>query len=253
MCGFPRGGTTLAAEVLKRHPDLSGGFEGGFLLASEPRAFPDFEPFGRMSLKGWKLSRAELESICDVETWAELYERLRVTSAEVRTGTDQTRWLLDKTPRYMPVLGDVMSKAPGVPVLVIVRDPRAVLWSWAKRTKAQSIDAWLGTALEGACARYCEFGRGWRNATGRATAVSIHVVQYEYLCLDPATTAREMFDAVDLEFDVSYLHFRSRWPNVYGESVEENFINEYKKGFTNDTCDRILELTATFPEFRYDP
>lgn len=253
VCGFPRGGTTLATELLRQHPDLSGGFEGGFLLATEPRAFPNLEPFGAMALKGWQLSGEQLESVCDVDTWAELYQGLRLASPLLRKGERLPRWVIDKTPRYMPVLPEVMDKAPGVPIVVMVRDPRAVLWSWAKRASEQSTETWVRNSLESACARYCSFGRGWRNAVRRKGAELISIVHYEHLCVDPFDTARSLFEALSLGFDPSYLSFRSRWPNVYGTAVQRTFVREYEAGFSSETCQRILDQTAGFPEFRYQP
>jgi hypothetical protein len=253
VCGFPRGGTTLAAELLRQHPDLAGGFEGGFLLATHPRAFPSLEPFGAMALKGWQLTGKQLDSVCDVDTWAELYEGLRHASPLVHKGERLPRWVIDKTPRYMPLLPEIMDKTPGVPVLVIVRDPRAVLWSWAKRAKEKSTETWIRNSLDSACARYCSFGRGWRNAVRLKGAESLSLVHYERLCLDPIDTARRLFEALSLEFDPSYLSFRSRWPNVYGAEVQQTFIREYETGFSSQTCQRILDLTAAFPEFRFQP
>lgn len=250
VCGFPRGGTTLATELLRQHPDLAGGFEGGFLLATEPRAFPKLEPFWAMALKGWQLTGKQLESICDVDTWAELYEGLRQASPLLRKGERLPRWVIDKTPRYMPVLAEIMDKAPGVPVVVVVRDPRAVLWSWAKRASDQSTETWIRNSLESACARYCSFGRGWRNAVRVKGAESLRTVHYERLCVDPLATCRSLFEALSLEFDPSYLSFRSRWPNVYGAEVQQTFVREYEKGFSSETCRRILDLTAAFAEFR---
>mgnify|MGYP001826309883 CR=1 FL=1 len=251
VCGFPRGGTTLATELLRQHPDLAGGFEGGFLLATKPRAFPGLEPFGAMALKGWQLTGEQLESVCDVDTWAELYERLRRASPLLAKGGCLPRWLIDKTPRYMSALTEIMTKAPGVPVVVMVRDPRAVLWSWAKRASEQSTEAWIQNSLESACARYCSFGRGWRNAVQLNGAQSLAMIQYERLCLDPLGTARRLFEAVSLEFDPSYLSFQSRWPNVYGSEVQQAFVREYAEGFSSETCQQILDLTAGFAEFRF--
>ena len=41
--------------------------------------------------------------------------------------------LLDKTPRYIYYLDDILRRAPGVPVIVTMKDERSQLESWAKR------------------------------------------------------------------------------------------------------------------------
>jgi hypothetical protein len=55
VCGFPNGGTTLISEILRTHPELDSGFEGGFLLSEQPSKFLDLtqlakECFGEISL-----------------------------------------------------------------------------------------------------------------------------------------------------------------------------------------------------------
>ena len=39
VCGFEHSGTTLVSEILRQHPQLDSGFEGGFLLNNEAKEF----------------------------------------------------------------------------------------------------------------------------------------------------------------------------------------------------------------------
>lgn len=43
--GYERGGTSLIAELLRQHPALDGGFEGGFLLGKKPMAVSEGQEF----------------------------------------------------------------------------------------------------------------------------------------------------------------------------------------------------------------
>jgi hypothetical protein len=42
MAGFEHSGTTMASELLRQHPVLDNGFEGGMLLKASPREFIGF-------------------------------------------------------------------------------------------------------------------------------------------------------------------------------------------------------------------
>src|SRR5688572_28260285 len=73
VCGFEKSGTTLLNEILRRHPDLDSGFEGGFLLGASPRDFRNFQPYYAYFRQTWELSRADMLYICDTDSWGECY------------------------------------------------------------------------------------------------------------------------------------------------------------------------------------
>jgi len=119
ICGYERGGTSLIAELLRQHPDLDGGFEGGFLLGKRPRDFLSISPYRSNVKLGWGITEEELRHACDTDSWQEVYRRLREKAGEIH---DRRVWLFDKTPKYMEALPKVLRKVPGNWTFVIVTD-----------------------------------------------------------------------------------------------------------------------------------
>jgi hypothetical protein len=148
----------------------------------------------------------------------------------------------------MSILDDVLCKAMHVPAIVIVRDPRAVLWSWAKRAEV-SIEQWIGGHLNDACERYVEYGRGWWRAVSGKHASRILLVQYEQLCLDSEKLNRKIFDFIGLDSPNVKGNFQAYFPNVYGRSISTSYLREYEHGFSNRVAREILAKTADFNQF----
>lgn len=253
VCGYERGGTTLVSELLRQHPQLDGGFEGGFLLNNEATEFPATEPYATNLRRGWGLSPAQLEEICQQDTWSAVYAGLRQHAQVLDARRRDSVGLIDKTPAYMQVLADVMKKVPAVPCIVIVRDPRALLWSWAKRANAEgSLKEWMRKAIAPSCKRYVAYGRGLRKAQATDLTARIFVVQYEALCVDPQTWSQRIFDFIGMDYDEGFQEFDPKWPNVYGSSVSRRFLCEYQDGFPAEVCERILRDTRELADFRWE-
>jgi Sulfotransferase family len=247
VCGYERGGTSLIAELLRQHPALDGGFEGGFLLGKKPRDFLSALPYRSNVKAGWGVTEEELRHICDTDSWQELYRRLREKATEL---TDKSVWLFDKTPKYMEVLPGVLRKIPHVPCIVVVRDPRAVLWSWAKRSGLE-VETWRGEQLKPSCKRYVRYGEGWQSAIKAGFAPRIFLIRYEVFCEDPRRWAVEMFHFLGMEFDDSFLEFHPRFPNVYGHTPTGQYIDDYRRHFSDEVCERILALTKRFRDWHW--
>ena len=212
MCGYERGGTSLIAELLRQHPNLDGGFEGGFLLGKKPGDFPSIAPYRSNVKIGWGITEEELQYACAADSWQGVYRRLREKAGELR---DKRVWLFDKTPKYMEILPQVLRKVPDIPCVVVVRDPRAVLWSWAKRSGTDT-ETWIRKELGASCKRYVRYGKGWQAAIKAGPASRILLIQYEAFCEDPAQWAERLFGFLGLDFNDSFLRFHPRFPNVYG-------------------------------------
>ena len=129
ICGYEKSGTTLLNETLRRHPKLDSGFECGFLLGETPRAFHDIQPYRHFFRTEWQLSKTELFHIIDTDDFNECYRRARELSPVI---TDKSVYLFDKTPIYMLHLPKVLDRMPNLPCVVCVRDPRALMLSWAR-------------------------------------------------------------------------------------------------------------------------
>ncbi len=252
ICGYERGGTTLISEILRQYPNLYSGFECGLLLAEKMPEFLSLEPYNSMTKLSWRIKDDELEYVCQANTWLDAYKRLK---EKTRLITKQEGALIfDKTPKYMQKLSQVLAKVPDVPCIVIVRDPRAVLWSWAKRS-GLGVQKWVKEHLDSHCERYLSYANGWKEAVENGLGDQILLIQYESLCISPVDNARKIFEFIGLEFDNSYLHFQEeskKFDNVYNDTVSSSYINEYKDKFSQETCTKILDKTAEFQDWFFN-
>ena len=233
VCGYERDGTTVVSEILRQHPELGSGFEGGFLLCSEPREFISLEPYARSLQISWGVSDESLKYICDTSDWAEVYARLLETSTKV-----DSRLIYDKTPRYMECLADVLGRIENVPVIVIVRDPRSVLYSWAKRSNAP-VEHWVENNLKHAILRYRKYARGFRSALESEHKDRVLRIQYEELCTDPIREAGKIFHFIGMTFDKSYLSFPNPQKSIHKKKIAEEYIYEYKPFINEKACQTI--------------
>lgn len=243
VCGFERGGTTALSEVLRQAPGVEAGFEGGFLLAPEPSAFPAVEPYYGMALRGWDLALEDMEHICAAPGWPEMYRRL---AERFRPG--ESVRVFDKTPRYMEHLPEVLAKVPGVPAVVVVRDPRALFWSWLKRAGDRPSD-WP----QAYPSRYRAYAAGYHAARSAGLGERMLLVRHEDLSLRPEEEARRVFSFLGLEFDPAYVSFSPRFRNVRGEGVTSAFVLEYRDHLTPGECEQILAATADYSEWWWEP
>lgn len=244
VCGFEHGGTTAVSELLRQHPTVDAGFEGGFLLAETPSDFPAIEPHYGIALRGWGLSAADMDHICGASGFGELYDRLAASYVGIGAGDR----IFDKTPRYLEQLDVVMPKMPEVPVVVIVRDPRALFWSWKKRSEDPGPD-WIDRFAD----RYLRYARGLTRAMESGLGDRVHVVQHEALSTSPGPTGAAVYEFVGLTWDDGYLDFDPRYRNVRGGGMVPGFIVEYRDHLIAGEQDRILEVTEEFAAWRWDP
>lgn len=243
VCGFERGGTTALSEVLRQAPGIEAGFEGGFLFARDPAAFPSVDPYYGMALRGWGLALEDMEYVCSAPGWEEMYRRL---AERFRPG-ERVR-VFDKTPRYMERLSEVMAKVPGAPVVVVVRDPRALFWSWLKRAGERPID-WL----EAYPVRYRSYAAGYQAALQAGLGDRLLLVRHEDLSLHPQEELQRVFSFLDLDFEPGYLSFSPRFRNVRGQGMTSAFVLEYRDHLTSEECRQILAATAGCADWWWEP
>ena len=246
VCGFEKSGTTLINEILRRHPRLDSGHEVGVLLGDSPRDFRTTQPYFGFFCETWKLSRAEAEQVCDTDDWSTFYRRARDASPVI---VDKTVSVFDKTPIYMLHLSEVLRKAP-LPCVVSVRDPRALMHSWANWSgHAHDPGAWLEEHFERNCERFLSYARGYSEAN-RSFPDLVMVSQFERLSTNPEVEFEEIFRFLGLTFRREYLSFRSEH-FVYGNAVSSDYVFAYRQSLSNELCDRILDATRDFEEWHY--
>jgi hypothetical protein len=256
--GFEGGGTTMLSQILREHPRLDSGFEGGFLLAKTPKDFLSLQPYARDLKNLWNLSDPDLEEICSQPIWPDVYRKLRELSPVIE---NKESWIFDKTPRYMAYLTEVLQKVPNVPCIILVRDPRAVFWTRVKRTYNNAPEGiskleWMEKELDPACNAYLAYAKGWQKAVENEELASrILLVQYESLCLNTEEESKRLIEFLGLKFYPTILSFDNKDPRYHpcrGKEVSTNYLTEYKQHLSEDICQEIVEKTSEFKDWLWN-
>jgi len=249
VCGYEKSGTTLLNEILRRHPQLDSGFEVGVLLAGSPREFRQIQPYFAFFRSTWKLTREDMQYICDTDEWGEFYRRSRERSPVI---VDKHSLIFDKTPIYMRDLRQVLDKVPGTRCIVNVRDPRALMLSWARWT-GRTVDpaAWIEENFAANIERFTSYAEGYRGALA-SHGEHILLNRFEEFCMDPAAGARRIFDFLGLHFAGEYLTFSSEH-FVYGNTVSTAYVAPYIDTLPGALCERILAATSDYAEWHFNP
>jgi hypothetical protein len=249
VCGYEKSGTTLLNELLRRHPKMDSGFEGGFLLGESPRQFPTAWPYYGFFQSKWNMTKADMDYVCNTDDWGECYRRVRERSPII---TDKSVFLFDKTPIYMLHLSEVLSRVPGIPCIVNVRDPRALMLSWARWSgHTDDAEQWISGNLQEYCARYASYAEGYAKAMLQYSD-RIFLNKFEELCTDPIPRLQAIFRFLGLEFSEEYLSFSSDH-FVYGNTVSTAYIQPYRDTLTDEICKEILAGTSNYHQWHYQP
>lgn len=249
ICGYEKSGTTLLNEVFRNHPRLNSGHEVGAFLKNSPRDFSALHPYFAFFKNSWKLTNSDVDFICDTDNWSEFYKRARDRSPLIKQKNVE---LFDKTPIYMKFLDEVLFRAPGIPCIVNVRDPRAVMVSWANWSGFKDDpEKWLVENLDSNCERYCLYGQGYkRSMTDFSERIIVN--QFETLCENPVQSFYRLFEFVGYEFSNEFLDFNSEH-FVYGTTVSDEYIDNYSQVLNSSTCSKILAKTREFSDWHFHP
>jgi hypothetical protein len=175
VAGYEKGGTTLVKDLVRHACRLRGCFEGGLLLADSPATgLP--EPYASSLLQSWALPATFFDEYRRCRTFEEGYRLLRDRSDHV---LHKHRPLIDKTPRYMMQLDDVLRRAPTTPVIVAIRDPALVAGSWVRLGQTPAAAAAAIRASTEGLARVAASGEG---------ADRVYVMQVADLAADTQAT-----------------------------------------------------------------
>ncbi len=249
VCGFEKSGTTLINEILRRHPRLDSGFEVGVLLADSPREFGRIQPYYSFFQSTWKLAPGDAEFIIDTDDWGEFYRRSRERSPLI---ADKHCWIFDKTPAYMRDLEQVMDKVPGIPCVVNVRDPRALILSWARWSgHSEHPVRWIEENFADNINRYLGYAEGYSKALSRHGDRML-LNRFELLCTNPSAELSRIFKFLGLEFREEYMNFSSEH-FVYGNTVSREYLLPYVGLLPEDLCQRILQATEKYAEWHFEP
>lgn len=217
ITGSGRCGTTLIRRILVNNPDLVIPPENYSLRRSHVR-------WRDLSHHGWKTFTSEVvEDLASQDNWESFgldAVKLVLTLHEAPTELQgpegfwnifhaaygqahsrvPKRWG-DKTPLAADRLGPMSVWFPGAKVIRPVRDAYDVVASWGR------VPGWEG--------RHIDAAERWVNANEAADAFSLDApgqvltVSYEDLVREPGRYAREIFEFLDIPFELDYLENRS--------------------------------------------
>ena len=183
LIGYPRSGTTLVENVLASIPGVEALEERPTLAAGEPFLRP----------KGLKrLAEADATTIRGLSTsyW----------QAVASAGIDaKGKLFVDKDPLKGLTLPLIARIFPAARIIVMLRDPRDVVWSCFRANFAPSPAAAEFTDLERAARHYDALMRS-QEAFLAALPLSRHVLRYEALVADFEAETRRLCDFLGVEW-----------------------------------------------------
>jgi hypothetical protein len=212
VTGMEKSGTTILHQLLLNAPCMMGALESGFLMGATPAEFRYVRPFydwtKQSGKAGWYgLTNDMRDYITSAPCFAEMYARVRRQSPLMTSLAEQCprqSELVDKTPGYIYKLPRVMAQAPGVPVVVIVKDRYSHRQSYMRGHKNPNNPQGIKTHNN-------IYDRGIK-ALGVAKSLypdRIKVVQYETLIERPNEVMKDVYDFVGLDWDPRYLNMEA--------------------------------------------
>lgn len=166
VTGFARGGTSWLRDCIGSHPDIA-------VLPIERTVFRDIKDPERI--------RAYFEE-------------------ETRSIRNEGRFIVNKAPANAPYVGQAARNFPESKFIFIIRDPRDVLVSHQRGSKA-----WMkgkNSTVEGCMSKTERYFDGWRKAQGLPNVL---LVRYEDLHQNFFVTMARVFDFIGVSADMPIL------------------------------------------------
>ncbi len=248
LCGIEHGGTTLLLDMLKAHPRVYARFEVGLLLAESLslESIKACRPYVDMLCACHGLRLEELREMGNSPDWITAYAKLlRLCLSKERDPADKSRdFFIDKTPAYSRVIGQVMRRVPGVPVVAMVRDPRGVYASWKKRALIRH-NSLPPDFLSEFLHRYANYMTPV--ALAAAAELRVLLVRYEDVATAPEKWVPVVCRHIGLDFMPDMIDPGNSFapqPNSYGK-LHPAKIAEFKSIITPEEEEAILQGVET--------
>lgn len=248
ICGVPHTGTSVVLDIVRNHPKIECGNEGGLLLYKDPRKFIHGHRHKQYLhfLYDWSICTVDLNYICDTDDWVVAYTRLRERSGRVK---DKNSLLIDKRPIYASLLPKILEMV-NVPVVVMTRDPRAVIGGYKRRYRTVFNDE----LLKEHCEQYVHFHEKIELAKKRYPE-NVIIVRHEELSLNPIAVMSIIFKHFGLDFQSYFMAFspRKQKREVHGDVITKDYIQDYTSVLSKRERKSILKNTEQYKEGRWNP
>lgn len=247
ICGIEHSGTTLLSDIFRQNPNIDSGFETGVLLVDSPRKFRTLEPFISNLISGWKITEANLDTICDCDTFDEFYDRLW----QLSTLIDHNKTIMfDKTPRYFSALDSCTQKI-NCPFIATYKDPRAIVASDFLRSKTDDFSTWFESYVPQK-KKYLRIIHTHLEQVIQGHVPNTMAVSLESLCLNTRETLEQMFAHVGESFDLSYLLLKNlRYKHTKLPYISSNIPFQYMEILNKSQLNRIENRLGEFELFFY--
>lgn len=238
MLSLPRSGSTLLQRIVATHTAIATGPEPTFLLpllniGSDAEVAATFDQrFTAMAVEDF------LQSTGDARGTFDEMVRAAAGIAYSRASTPGARFFLDKTPKYHMVVDDLLRVFPNSPVIVLWRNPLAVIASlmttWGRppgRWNLQHFRLDLFVALPALVEAV------------RAHPDRFLAIRYEDLVADRAGVATKVFEALGLDVaDSDIDEFAA--VELVGRIQDPNVGNTGFREVRSDRVDRWIDVLS---------
>jgi len=132
ITGHEHSGTTMLSQLVKSDPSLYGGFEGGVSILHYEPQFYQWLTWG-VENDLWALNSQSRDIVVNARCSAERYHNLQRYSPLFHYGNHQNSGIVDKAPKYLQYITQIMDETPGIPVLIAEKTDEMQLESFRKR------------------------------------------------------------------------------------------------------------------------
>lgn len=242
ICGLERGGASLLLDMLRSHPQIEGG-EDTHLLG--------YDDFGELRAhsehaaelsRGWQLDEASTEYVLGAPDHETAFRRLRERSPAVK---NKNARLIDKTTGYLKDLGEVLRRSDSAPVLVVLRDPKAVIQSILQKrgvSDPTEVDQLLPKLCDDLNENLLELEYALAQDPKR-----IQLISYELLCYRSKPLLKRLCHLLGVNWIDEMQWPSQRGDDFEGEKVSTRFVWEYRDVLNEAQCQFIEESVRDFP------
>jgi len=197
VTGYEHTGTTMLAQLIKSAPGLFGGFECGVAVVDDESQFYEWLTWSPEN-DLWGLNNESRDIVVNARCIAERYRNLHTYSPIFHYGDHEDNLIVDKTPRYLYTLVDVMEKTPGIPVVITNKEESQM---WASYKKRGYADDFINSKIRHAKK---QIEAAMKKFPGR-----IKIVDTTSWLENPNEIMEDVYDFLGLEWNPEYLNMKA--------------------------------------------